>query len=75
MKKDGTLRDDIEVPEIEKQPESWDDIKAGIRATLHPEVEAQRNNQLQQEIRQRVGEINADIKSQEFNKQETSQKD
>lgn len=39
LEKDGNLRKDISI-EVERPPETWEDVKAGIRATLHPELES-----------------------------------
>ncbi|EGV66339.1 hypothetical protein CANTEDRAFT_117073 [Yamadazyma tenuis ATCC 10573] len=57
LKKDGNLRTDVEIPEIETQPESWEDVKSSIRATIHPEVEAKKDNKFAQSLNENVVEI------------------
>lgn len=40
LQKDGNLREDVYVRDTSDQPKSWEDIKQGIRHTLHPDLKA-----------------------------------
>ncbi|CAH6721224.1 hypothetical protein CLIB1444_05S06326 [[Candida] jaroonii] len=49
LKKDGHLRDDIEVPEPSNVPETWDDVKESVRTFLHPQL-SDPNSKIQKDI-------------------------
>lgn len=56
LRKDGTLRDDVYIPEEEPQPQSWQDVRDSVKATLHPEMALKDDNKFQRDMKKQIEE-------------------
>lgn len=56
LRKDGTLRDDVYIPEQEPQPQSWQDVRDSVKATLHPEMALKDDNKFQRDMKKQIEE-------------------
>ncbi|KAK8440787.1 hypothetical protein ACI3LY_000932 [Candidozyma auris] len=51
LKKDGNLRDDIYIREVDDQPSSWNDVKTTLKETLNPSLKDVPREELKDDLR------------------------